>query len=230
MLTGDGGGTATLRAATRTDRTDQADRTERPVGKTRLLPGSHVQMCLGTPETRCVGLCIDLRVDAMVVMVAMVVVVAVPPDSSNTEKRFWVPLLRQLAFRRECLQRTMWPFTRRKHQDKNDTAPCEATVIARKLKSNCSRVETSLKSCLRANRQHPERCDGLRQQLHHAQAGVLCPELAKMYEHCMMMEVNRASRTHDAVDTYACANVMNEIERCLSSSKNRKYIEREKQA
>ena len=78
MLTGDGGGTATLRAATRTDRTD---RTERPVGKTRLLPGSHVQMCLGTPETRCVGLCIDLRVDAMVVMVVMVVVVAVAPDS-----------------------------------------------------------------------------------------------------------------------------------------------------
>jgi len=115
-------------------------------------------------------------------------------------------------------------LTRPRGQADDDRAPCEETVIARKLKSNCRNVESSYKACLLANKSHPERCDGLREQLRHAQAGVLCPDLAKVYDHCMLIEVNRASRTHDEVNRYACADVMDKIERCLGSGKNRRYI------
>ena len=116
----------------------------------------------------------------------------------------------------------MWPFTRRRTDDTH--AVCEDTVIARKLKSNCKNIESSLNSCLKANRTHPERCQGLRSQLVHCQANVLCPEVAKLYDQCMLIEVNRAVRTHDSVDQNACSNVLDKMERCLSSPKNRKHL------
>ena len=117
-----------------------------------------------------------------------------------------------------------WPFTRRRKGD-DPRAPCEDTVISRKLKSNCKNVASSLNACLKANRNHPERCEGLRSQLLHCQANVLCPDLAKVYDQCVLIEVNRAVRTHDAVDQNACANVMDKIERCLASRKNRKHLD-----
>ena len=120
---------------------------------------------------------------------------------------------------------------RRKGKGKeDDTAPCEETVIARRLKSSCRNVESSYNACLKANKNHPERCNGLREQLRHAQAGVLCPDLAKVYDHCMLIEVNRATRTHDSVNTYACADVMDKIERCLSSARNSRYLRGEREA
>ncbi len=117
-----------------------------------------------------------------------------------------------------------WPFSRRKSGD-STRAPCEATVAARKLNSNCRNIETSLKACLKANSKHPERCEGIRWQLQHCRANVLCPDLATVYDQCVLMEVNRAIRTHDSVNQNACSKVMDEIERCLAKRANRKRLE-----
>ena len=143
----------------------------------------------------------------------------------NELKRQFPPLLEEISCCHFVDWTRMWPFTRRKIGDNSSHAPCEATVVARKLRSNCRNVESSLNACLKANSTHPERCEGIKWQLRHCQANVLCPDLAKLYDHCQIMEVNRAVRLHDSVNQHACAKVMDEMTRCLASRANRKHLE-----
>jgi len=113
----------------------------------------------------------------------------------------------------------MWPFRSREDDDR----PCEATVIRRKLKA-CKKIDSSWKSCVKANASESA-CQSLKESFRHCQARVLCPELAREYEGCMVKEVTKKRISHGEIDTAACRDVMRRIERCLSSRKFRAYLE-----